>query len=85
MPTFADELRAIADALADFPELREADRLDAIADRHAAEHMAPGWPIEPEICTRLRGWAFQLRQLRAPERDVRDALRDEAKRLERPS
>jgi hypothetical protein len=83
--TLADELRALADELSDFPELRLADKLDALANRHAAENTSPGRPIPPEVCDRLRGFAFQLRLLRGPEREVRDSLKNEAKRLEKRS
>lgn len=84
-PTLADELRAVADELATFPELHVADRLIALADTHQAATTYPGHPIPPAICEKLRGYAHRLRQLRGPEREVRDALRDEAKRLEKLS
>ena len=81
-----DEMCDIAVELDDDPNELLAKRLEALADRYARENTAPGRPIEPgQLCDKLRGWAFMLRQRRAPEREVAKGLRDEVKRLERPS
>jgi hypothetical protein len=85
VPTLADEIRALAAELSDFPELRLAAKLDALADRHVSETTYPGRPIPPEICEKLRGFSFQLRQLRSTDVGIRNGLENEAKRLERTS